>query len=106
MYQQSRHLVNNSSRQLDDSQSMEIEHLQQLARDGQLRWRAFGEERIYGSDRRFGGNLKVAAASLPSVIETGMVRVYKDALGFFIGPINPRYIAECMDLSDEGVGDV
>lgn len=74
------------------SSKMTIEQIQDLARAGKLRMRAFGEDTFYGIGRPFSGNLERAADGIPHAFSTGMVALYYDADGIFIGPSNPKLV--------------
>jgi hypothetical protein len=81
--------------------SNEIENAQKIARSGKLRMCGFGEVWLYGYHPHHGGDLNKAADDLPRVLETGLCRLYVDEDGPFLGPMNPKYIAEDMDLNIE-----
>lgn len=85
------------------SETITMDRLQDLARAGELRIRAFGETHVFGATRPYGGNLAQAAADLPDVLSSGLARLYEDEKGLFIGPNNPRYVAS--DLPAEGGGE-
>lgn len=74
------------------SDQITMEALQELARRGKLRARAFGEHHLFGVHMPFRGDLERAAASLPGMFETGTVALYRDDNGLFVGPSNSRLI--------------
>lgn len=78
--------------ELGDASNITLPQLQNLARKGKLRTRIFGEEAFFGVGHPFRGDLDRAAASLPHAFEAGMVALYYDANGLFIGPSNPALV--------------
>lgn len=91
---------------LGSSSQMTIEQLQDLARCGKMRMRIFGEESFYGIGLPFSGNLDRAADGLPHAFNTGMVALYYDANGLFIGPSNPALIdQDPLSRSADEIGD-
>lgn len=75
------------------SETITVDEMKTLARRGKLRFRAFGEEHFYGVGHPFYGDLARAANELDRVLACGMVAVYSDANGIFLGPLNPQFAA-------------
>lgn len=63
-----------------------------LAKQDKLRLRAFGETVVYGHHRPFDGNLRQAVRALSRMIDRGLVCVYRDESGLFVGPADPALI--------------
>lgn len=80
-----------------------IGDLQNLARHGQLRMRAFGQVTFFGTENFYGGSLVRAADDLPRILNCGLVAVYFDRDGIFIGPKNIELIGDA-DATDQSVG--
>lgn len=80
--------------EFDLAADVSIGQLQVFARQGKLRIRAFGEDNFFGLDRIFGGNLDLAAKALPGMFDSGMLALYRDVDGLFLGPINPKLIED------------
>jgi hypothetical protein len=68
------------------------QELLQLANREQLRLRAFGETVIYGLHKPFDGNRDLALRALSRMLDDGLVAVYRDEDGLFVGPSNPALI--------------
>lgn len=81
------------------SETITVDEIKDLARRGKLRFRAFGEEHFYGVGHPFHGDLARAANDLDRILTCGMVAVYSDANGIFLGPINPFFVANQFDAS-------
>ena len=77
--------------------SIEIKALQEIARSGRLRIRAFGDERFFGIETTSGLDLETAAERLPEMMASGIAAVYRDSDGYFIGPKNPDCIGGVAD---------
>lgn len=77
---------------MDDSRPIPLAELQAIIRAGQLREWAFGEQNTYGAGDPYAGDFDRAADDFPLIIATGLARVYYDADGYFIGPVNPFLI--------------
>ena len=87
------------------SAGITMAQLQVFARRGNLRIRAFGENHFYGFDRIFGGNLDLAAAALPEMFGTGMLALYRDLHGLFLGPVNSKLIDTYAEFGGDGDED-
>lgn len=79
------------------SETITVEEVKDLARRGKLRWRAFGEEYFYGVGHPFHGDLARAALELDRILSCGLVAVYSDKNGIFLGPRNPSFVAAAFD---------
>lgn len=80
------------SKELGDVANITLQQLQDLARKGKLRTRVFGEETFFGIGFPFRGDLDRAASALPHAFSSGMMALYYDANGLFIGPSNPALV--------------
>jgi hypothetical protein len=66
--------------------------LLELASQERLRMRAFGETVIFGHHRPFDGDSERATGALSDLLDHGLVTVYRDEDGLFVGPSNPALI--------------
>lgn len=80
-------------------QQFTLAEIKELARRGKLRFRAFGEEDFYGVGHPFYGDLARAADELDRIMQTGMVALYYDQNGLFLGPSNPKFVADIASKS-------
>ncbi len=61
--------------------TMSMEDAQDRVRAGRVRIRAFGETSIYGASTHHDGDLDKAADNLPTVLESGLCKLYMDEGG-------------------------
>jgi hypothetical protein len=64
----------------------------ELASQERLRMRAFGETAIYGRHKPFDGDSSRAINALSRLLDDGLVTIYRDEDGLFVGPSNPNLI--------------
>jgi len=88
----------------DASKTMTIGELQDLARRGKLRMRAFGSVTFFGTEAFYGGSLDKAADDLPRLLNTGLVAVYFDGDGVFLGPSNIDLVGDADPTSQSTRG--
>lgn len=78
---------------LDGPDTILKSDLLEMAAQEALRMRAFGETVIYGHHKPFTPENRAAAVEvLSQMIDDGLIGVYQDEEGLFVGPINPALI--------------
>lgn len=87
----------------DTQSEITIDDLQDIARRGKLRMRAFGQVTFFGTENCYGGSLSRAAEDLPRILNCGLVAVYRDCDGIFIGPKNIALVGDA-DAASQFVG--
>ena len=77
---------------MDDSSNVTMGQVLDMASYGRLRVRAFGETRIWGEGLVWGEIKKDPTDMLEQVLSNGLMRVYSDDDGLFVGPANPARV--------------
>lgn len=83
----------------DNPQTILKGELLDLAAREALRMRAFGETVIFGQHKPFDGNYQLASEALSDMIDAGLVGVYRDEDGIFVGPSDPNHIEAQQEVS-------
>ena len=68
-----------------------MRHLQTLAKAGDLRFRVFGQETTFPEGFAHAGCDR-AIEVLPELLSRGMMTLYHDGTGLFVGPVNRWYV--------------
>lgn len=74
-------------------ETIPLDDIVELARAGRLRVRAFGETVMWGNGRVWAGrNMEDTLDALAAALVDGVLRIYTDRDGVFVGPPDPFYV--------------